>query len=148
MSAVSRNVTPSSIAASITARVPARSTRRPKLLQPSPTTEASSPESPSGRVFICVVSLMASTLEAVSRPVLTPSRLQGIGEAPRDRSILALLPQRDHDELVTVGPADVDEPAVVEVPHEHGAALAGGHGTGGVGAGHATGDLGLRLEGA
>src|SRR5471032_1604371 len=38
MSAVSRNVTPASSAASTTARVPASSTRRPKLLQPSPTT--------------------------------------------------------------------------------------------------------------
>src|SRR5437762_1101450 len=40
MSAVSKNVTPASSAASTTARVPSRSTRRPKLLQPSPTTVA------------------------------------------------------------------------------------------------------------
>src|ERR1700693_2448125 len=50
MSAVSKNVTPCSIAASTTARVPSRSTRRPKLLQPRPTTDPSSPESPRARV--------------------------------------------------------------------------------------------------
>src|SRR5205085_4961511 len=49
MSAVSKNVMPCSSAASTTARVPSRSTRRPKLLQPSPIAGTSSPESPSGR---------------------------------------------------------------------------------------------------
>src|SRR3954447_15905263 len=52
MSAVSRTVTPSSSAASTTRRVPSRSTRRPKLLQPSPRTLTSIPESPSGRCCI------------------------------------------------------------------------------------------------
>src|SRR5215207_8472809 len=46
MSAVSKNVMPASSAASITARVPLRSSRRPKLLQPSPTTETVSSERP------------------------------------------------------------------------------------------------------
>src|SRR5215212_4497981 len=46
MSAVSRNVMPASSAASITARVPARSRRRPKLLQPRPTTETVRSERP------------------------------------------------------------------------------------------------------
>src|SRR4051795_510740 len=49
MSAVSRKSTPASRAASTTARVPSRSTRRPKLLQPSPTTETSIPLAPSVR---------------------------------------------------------------------------------------------------
>src|ERR1051325_8086779 len=44
-SAVSKNVTPASSAASTTARVPSRSTRRPKLLQPRPTTDTLSPPS-------------------------------------------------------------------------------------------------------
>src|SRR5215218_6845897 len=46
MSAVSKNVMPASSAASITARVPARSRRRPKLLQPRPTTETVRSERP------------------------------------------------------------------------------------------------------
>src|SRR5918992_4323022 len=50
MSAVSSSVTPASIAASTTARVPSRSTRMPKLLQPSPTTETSGPSRPRRRV--------------------------------------------------------------------------------------------------
>src|SRR4051812_37643441 len=50
MSAVSRKLIPPSSAASTTARVPSRSTRRPKLLQPSPTTETlSSPSLRCGR---------------------------------------------------------------------------------------------------
>src|SRR3954447_15072671 len=52
MSAVSSNVMPSSSAASTTARVRSRSTRPPKLLQPSPTTETVSPEAPSWRYSI------------------------------------------------------------------------------------------------
>src|SRR3954454_15477322 len=50
MSAVSKNVTPASSAASITARVAFSSMRRPKLLQPRPTTGTSS--GPSRRVSI------------------------------------------------------------------------------------------------
>src|SRR5918992_5148907 len=49
MSAVSRSVTPASRAASTTARVPSRSTRMPKLLQPRPTTETSGPLLPNRR---------------------------------------------------------------------------------------------------
>src|SRR5919206_4110687 len=50
MSAVSSSVTPASSAASTTARVPSRSTRIPKLLQPRPTTETSGPSAPNRRV--------------------------------------------------------------------------------------------------
>src|SRR2546430_12101745 len=50
MSAVSSRVTPASSAASTTARVPSRSTRRPKLLQPRPTTDTSGPSLPNRRV--------------------------------------------------------------------------------------------------
>src|SRR6266542_3640490 len=50
MSAVSNNVTPASRAASTTPRVPSRSTRMPKLLQPRPTTETSGPSVPNRRV--------------------------------------------------------------------------------------------------
>src|SRR6266540_6020388 len=52
MSAVSNSVTPASSAASTTARVPSTSTRIPKLLQPSPTTETSAPSLPNWRVRI------------------------------------------------------------------------------------------------
>src|SRR3954468_16477429 len=48
MSAVSRKVMPRSSAASMTARVPARSRRRPKLLQPRPTAETVRPDAPRG----------------------------------------------------------------------------------------------------
>src|SRR4051812_30294152 len=50
MSAVSKSVTPSSSAASITARVCSRSQRAPKLFVPRPTTVTSGPPSPSVRV--------------------------------------------------------------------------------------------------
>src|SRR6476620_7362746 len=50
MSAVSISVMPASSAASTTARVPSRSTRPPKLLQPRPTTETSGPSAPRRRV--------------------------------------------------------------------------------------------------
>jgi hypothetical protein len=49
-SAVSKNVTPASSAASITAREAGSSMRPPKLLQPSPTTLTSRLVAPSGRV--------------------------------------------------------------------------------------------------
>src|SRR4051794_9103321 len=49
MSAVSKRVMPASKAASRTAAVPSRSSRLPKLLQPRPTTETSSLESPRRR---------------------------------------------------------------------------------------------------
>src|ERR671928_2072981 len=54
MSAVSKSVMPASSAASTTARVPSRSTRIPKLLQPRPTTETSGPSLPNRRVRIAV----------------------------------------------------------------------------------------------
>src|SRR4029453_11484191 len=47
MSAVSKKVTPASSAAPTTSAVARRSRRRPKLLQPSPTTETSRSERPS-----------------------------------------------------------------------------------------------------
>src|SRR6266566_6952795 len=47
MSAVSSRVIPASMAASTTERVASASSLRPKLLQPSPATDTSSPESPS-----------------------------------------------------------------------------------------------------
>src|SRR5205809_277045 len=50
MSAVSSRVIPASSAASTTVRVPPRSTRIPKLLQPRPTTETSGPSLPRRRV--------------------------------------------------------------------------------------------------
>src|SRR6185312_3089634 len=46
MSAVSKSVTPASIAASTTSRVRSASSRPPKLLQPRPTTETSRPLAP------------------------------------------------------------------------------------------------------
>src|SRR5688572_30646393 len=50
-----------------------------------------------------------------------------IGVPARDARALALLPQRDDDELAAgdVVAADVDEPAVVEVEHVERAAIAG-----------------------
>src|SRR4029453_3278078 len=61
MSAVSISVTPASSAASTTARVPSRSTRMPKLLQPSPTTDTSGPSAPNRRVRIAA-DVMASRM--------------------------------------------------------------------------------------
>src|SRR5439155_11422781 len=50
MSAVSKKLMPASSEASTTTRVPSRSTRPPKLLQPSPTTVTSGPSAPRRRV--------------------------------------------------------------------------------------------------
>src|SRR5919202_519018 len=61
MSAVSSSVTPASSAASTTARVPSRSRRPPKLLQPIPTTETSGPSAPNRRVRIAA-DVMASSV--------------------------------------------------------------------------------------
>src|SRR5437764_15434264 len=97
MSAVSKNVTPASSAASTTARVPSRSTRRPKLLQPSPTT-----------VTCRLPRVLVSTL---IQPLLDQS--------PRDRD-----PRRDVErafaadrggDLVTIEPANVLELAVANM---------------------------------
>src|SRR5947207_2520968 len=52
MSAVSKKLMPASREASTTTRVPSRSTRPPKLLQPSPTTVTSGPFAPRRRVRI------------------------------------------------------------------------------------------------
>jgi hypothetical protein len=52
MSAVSNIVMPASMAASTTALVLSRSSRRPKLLQPSPVTDTVSPDAPSSRYLI------------------------------------------------------------------------------------------------
>src|SRR5689334_13998346 len=64
MSAVSSRLTPASSAASITARVPSRSRRRPKLLQPSPATVTS-----------------REPMDRVGRSAIEP----GIYQAPCDR---------------------------------------------------------------
>src|SRR5436305_7204876 len=57
MSAVSKRVMPASSAASRTAAVPSRSSRLPKLLQPRPTTETSSSESPRRRLGSSAISV-------------------------------------------------------------------------------------------
>src|SRR5688500_17730840 len=54
MSAVSKRFTPASSAASTTADAAAASAWRPKALQPTPTTDTTSPESPSLRYRISV----------------------------------------------------------------------------------------------
>src|SRR3954453_16449690 len=57
MSAVSKRVMPASSAASRTAAVASRSSRLPKLLQPRPTTETSSSESPRRRLGSSAIGL-------------------------------------------------------------------------------------------
>src|ERR671930_2522499 len=61
MSAVSNNVIPSASAASTTARVRSRSSRRPKLLQPSPTRETRGPLFPRSCSRIAALSPNAAT---------------------------------------------------------------------------------------
>src|ERR687885_236794 len=78
MSAVSNSVTPASSAASTTARVPSRSTRPPKLLHPSPTTETSGPSVPNRRVRIAA-DVMAS-----------PVRYRRLGSSDLDVSEISL----------------------------------------------------------
>src|SRR3954447_26649197 len=84
MSAASKNVTPASSAASRTAAVPSRSRRLPKLLQPRPTTETSSSESPRRRFGSSAI---------------------GLGPAIRDELAVAALGLRaaDGDHLQPVG---------------------------------------------
>src|SRR5919205_296450 len=61
MSAVSKKLIPSASAASTTERVPSRSRRRPKLLQPSPTRETRTPLLPSSCSRIAAFSPKAPT---------------------------------------------------------------------------------------
>src|SRR3954462_8576144 len=56
-SAVSKRVTPTSTAASTTARVASTSSRRPKLFQPSPTTETTRPDDPSRRYCMSLTNI-------------------------------------------------------------------------------------------
>src|SRR6266576_3981825 len=72
MSAVSISVTPSSSAASMTARDSSRSQRAPKLFVPRPTTETSGPPSPSVRVRTARRYPLGSVLRAVSTFVRLP----------------------------------------------------------------------------
>src|SRR4051812_44783142 len=99
MSAVSKNVTPASRAASTTARVPSTSRRPPKLLQPSPTTETSGPALPRLRVR-----------RAVIRPTLCGGDPLQRGVPLREGEELEL---RGHDALrelaEVVDPADVPD---------------------------------------
>ena len=62
MSAVSNRVMPASMAASTTARVCCRSSRPPKLLQPSPATDTSSPLLPTGLKRMTLPLLETTTL--------------------------------------------------------------------------------------
>src|ERR1700760_2822317 len=133
MSAVSKNVTPASRAASTTARVPFRSTRRPKLLQPRPTTDVRIPDFPSSREGRSAMngSLVRRGGRSVDVMIVSP---QGVGEALGHRRALALLPQRHDDQLVALGPADEDQVTAVDVADQDRASLAGLDPAGGVGA--------------
>src|SRR6201992_2864536 len=106
MSALSKKVTPSSSAASTTARVAFRSARRPKLLQPRPTMEDFRPEAPRGRVVRAVMLAQRSCTARRAARVSWRSlhavivAAQDVGEAPGHGGVLALLPHRGHHELV------------------------------------------------
>ena len=98
--------------------------------------------------------LLSIIVGSLSRPaeLLTARALvvapQGVGELPRHPGRVALLPQRDHDELAArrVVAADEDEVAVGEVADEDGRALPGLDAAGRPGLAHAPGDLGSRVE--
>src|SRR5580698_3878934 len=66
MSALSNSVMPASIAASTTRRDDSRSIRPPKSLQPSASTETTSPELPSGRYSIDHSSVVKQHLAAAA----------------------------------------------------------------------------------
>src|SRR6185437_15488033 len=82
-SAVSKKSIPASSAAWITARVPASSSRPPKLLQPSPTSETCRPEGPSARVLIDAVPCLIRNAKRNSKDVLIRSRKRGPGKTCR-----------------------------------------------------------------
>src|SRR6185437_12392853 len=82
---VSKNVTPASKAASTTARVPETSTRRPKLLQPSPTTDTSGPSVPRERVARSE-DIKRSIAERLNRPAEPPASAAPCGRACPPRS--------------------------------------------------------------
>jgi hypothetical protein len=71
---------------------------------------------------------------------------KSIGVALRHRRIIALLPEGHHDEFILRRPAHVHDVAALEVAHEHGPTRASLHPALGMAAGHARGDLGLRIE--
>src|SRR3954453_3891509 len=81
MSAVSKKVMPASSAASSTAPVPSRSSRRPKLLQPSPTAETSSSESPSRRVGSWVAGALALIVSPLGLLAVATTRIRTIRAA-------------------------------------------------------------------
>src|SRR5438067_829510 len=74
MSAVSMSVTPSSSAASMTARDCSRSHRPPKLFVPRPTTETSGPPSPSIRVRTSRRYPLGSVARADAAAFASPTR--------------------------------------------------------------------------
>src|SRR3954447_9104871 len=90
MSAVSKRSTPASSAASTTPRVPSRSSRRPKLLQPRPTTDTRRP--PSLRV---------------STSGLQPLVDQPARDRDRRRHVQVGLAAHDRPQLVAREPAHV-----------------------------------------
>src|SRR5947209_18654580 len=107
MSAVSNSVTPSSNAASITARVCSRSQRAPKLFVPRPTTVTSGPPSPSVRVR------MTLTLPRGGQTMRTRVHDHERLRRPRQRhvelpqSLLAVFcdgGRLDHDDVVELEP--------------------------------------------
>src|SRR4051794_22117960 len=84
MSAVSKRVMPASSAASRTAAVPLRSSRLPKLLQPRPTTETSSSESPRRRFGSSAIGLRPAighqlTVAALGLGAADGDHLQPVG---------------------------------------------------------------------
>src|SRR5882757_1438225 len=84
MSAVSNKVTPASIAALTTLAVPAASSRQPKLLQPSPTTETSS--EPMRRVFMTRECRTAGGSAIAARRQTRASPAHGVAELEAQRA--------------------------------------------------------------
>src|SRR6516162_871915 len=101
-SAVSSRVIPASMAASTTARVLARSSRRPKLLQPSPVTDTVSPDAPSSRY-----------LTSPRSPFLSPAS----PAAAAGRAALRIGPQpHRHPHRAALEPEFLTQPPLDEPP--------------------------------
>lgn len=66
---------------------------------------------------------------------------QRVGEALGHRGILALLPERDHHELIAVWAADVDQVAALQVTDQHRATRSRPDATGSVGPGDTRSNL-------
>jgi hypothetical protein len=92
---------------------------------------------------------LAVVVAARSVPNAVIVAAQRVGEALRDGGVLALLPQRHHDQLaVALRAADVDQRGAIEIADQNCSSFASADPAGGARTGYASRDLELWLQGS